>query len=160
MSVFPANAWNISDNATSDRMVRGRATKAGTDSLEQHMSGTDCRESSDPRKPEGAGPGAKDDSGKARHDLIPTALLDAVARVLTYGAFERPRADGSRGYGTHNWQGVPDAKARYYAAAQRHLVAYRKDPTSKDDSGCSHLAHAATNLAFLLAFEHGFDPVL
>ena len=108
----------------------------------------------------GAGPGAKDDSSKARYDLIPTALLDGVADVLKYGASEAPRPDGTKGYGENNWQNVPNARARYYAAAGRHLAKWKKDPTSKDESGRSHLAHAATCIAFLLSFEMGHDPVL
>lgn len=114
--------------------------------------------------PAGAGPGEKDDSTptgvKARYDLIPTALEEGVAAVLTYGAFQRPRADGSKGYGKNNWQGVEDARGRYWAAMRRHLAAHRRGEKNDVESGLSHLSHAATNLAFLMSFEAGHDPVL
>lgn len=110
--------------------------------------------------PAGAGPGAKDDTGKIRYDLIPTALEEGVARVLTYGAFQRPRENGTKGYGKNNWQGVEDAKGRYFSAMRRHIAAYRRGERNDQESGLSHLAHAATNLAFLLSFEEGHDPVL
>ena len=114
----------------------------------------------DPTPPTGSGPGAKDDSGKLRYDLIPTALEEGVARVLTYGAFERPRADGSKGYGVNNWQGVKDARGRYYSALCRHMTAHRRGERVDKESGISHLSHAATNLAFLMSFEEGHDPVI
>lgn len=110
--------------------------------------------------PAGAGPGEKDDSGKIRFDLVPTMFVRGVARVLTYGAFQRPRDDGRRGYGKNNWQGVDDAKGRYFAAMMRHLHAWRAGETKDVESGLNHLWHAATNLAFLVSFEDGHDPVL
>jgi len=73
--------------------------------------------------------------------------LREVARVLEYGAFRAPRPDGSLGYGESNWQDVPDAIRRYYAAALRHGTA----PDTHDAaSGLSHWAHFACCCAFLL----------
>jgi len=73
--------------------------------------------------------------------------LREVARVLEYGAFRAPRPDGTKGYGENNWQDVPDAVRRYYAAALRHGTA---PDTHDTDSGLSHWAHFACCCAFLL----------
>lgn len=86
--------------------------------------------------------GRKDDEGKPRHSLLPFAGLEAVTRVLEYGA--------SR-YGDHNWREVDSA--RYVDAALRHLFAYCRGECYDKESGQPHLAHAATNLLFVLAIR-------
>lgn len=87
--------------------------------------------------------GKKDDSGKNRLDLIEPEFIESVGQVVTYGAQK---------YEPNNWQGVEDATDRYYAAAMRHLLAYRKGERL-DESGLSHLAHVACNIMFLMHFE-------
>ena len=87
--------------------------------------------------------GKKDDKGKVRLDLVLPEFIEDVGQVLTFGANK---------YGANNWQKVEDAKDRYYAAAMRHLLAWRKGE-KQDESGCSHLAHAATNMMFLRWLE-------
>ena len=50
-----------------------------------------------------------------------------------------------------NWQTVEID--RYYSAAMRHLLAWRKGEDRDQESGYSHLWHAACNLAFMIALE-------
>lgn len=87
--------------------------------------------------------GRKDDSGKARHDLIPPELPDAVAQVLAYGASK---------YGERNWEkGM--AWGRPFAALMRHMWAWWSGEKQDAETGMSHLWHAGCCVAFLIAFE-------
>ena len=88
--------------------------------------------------------GVKLDNGKNRLDLIEPQFIEAVGDVLTFGANK---------YAPNNWQNVDNAIDRYYAAALRHLLAWRKGESLDDESNLNHLAHAATNIMFLLHFE-------
>jgi len=72
------------------------------------------------------------------------APLDQVVKVLTYGAAK---------YAPDNWQQVPDAKNRYFAAAMRHLSAWKQGEAVDEESGVCHLAHAACCMLFLLHFS-------
>lgn len=87
----------------------------------------------------------KHDAGKARWDLLPMGATAAVVDVLTFGATK---------YGPHSWRGIDDARARYYAAAMRHLVAWWRGETVDPESGLPHLAHAACCLLFLIEKEN------
>lgn len=84
--------------------------------------------------------GEKHDSGKSRVDLLEPEFLIAMGEVLKHGADK---------YSINNWQVVDDFKSRYKAAALRHLLAYMDGELIDKDSGCEHLAMAATNLMFL-----------
>jgi hypothetical protein len=88
--------------------------------------------------------GRKDDRDKDRLDLFPPSALLAMARVLGYGASK---------YGDGNWRDVDRARDRYYAAAMRHMLAWRDGQLSDVESGLPHLAHAACSLVFLLVFD-------
>lgn len=95
-------------------------------------------------------PGVKHDAGKPAWDLLPMREVEEIVRVLTYGRDK---------YSADNWRDVPDGYRRYYAAAMRHIAAwhnrYEEGYDSLDDeSGLSHLAHAAANLLFLMWFDH------
>ena len=81
----------------------------------------------------------KDDKGKPRVDLIPPAFTLAVADVLTHGADK---------YGPTNYLNGAEW-GRYYAATQRHLLAFWGGEDTDPESGRCHLAHAAANLALL-----------
>jgi hypothetical protein len=85
--------------------------------------------------------GRKDDAGKLRYELLPMAPVDEIVRVLTFGA---------RKYDDDNWRQVPDGENRYYAAAMRHLSAWRQGENIDQETGRSHLAHAACCLVFLM----------
>lgn len=88
--------------------------------------------------------GVKNDEGKNRLDLIEPEFIEGVGEVLTFGAEK---------YEPNNWQKVENPEDRYYAAALRHLMAYRKGSKPDPESGLSHLKHAATNIMFLMHFE-------
>lgn len=93
------------------------------------------------------GLGAKYDGGKLLFRALTRGLalpLRAVAAVLTYGALK---------YKEDSWQHVPDGKARYESALDRHLNAWKAGEKCDDESGLPHLAHAACNALFLLWFE-------
>ena len=90
----------------------------------------------------------KADAGKPRLTLVPRRILRYIARVREYGVQK---------YGdSENWKAVE--LCRYRDAAFRHFVAYLDDPCGVDDeSGLPHLAHLATNIAFLCELEKGAD---
>lgn len=86
----------------------------------------------------------KHDNGKTRWDLIPFKALESIADVLAMGANK---------YGENNWQSLNNYEDRYFAAAMRHLIAWREGDKYDYESMLSHLAHAATNIIFLLHKE-------
>ena len=88
--------------------------------------------------------GEKFDQGKPRWDLLPWDQVEDIVKVLTMGA---------KKYSDDNWQEVPDAKRRYFAAALRHLTAWKRGELTDPESGLPHLAHAACSLLFLGWFD-------
>jgi hypothetical protein len=91
--------------------------------------------------------GVKFDSGKARFDLIPASLLMAVATILMIGAQK---------YLERNWE-AGMTWSRPFAALMRHMWAWWNGEHVDQESGKSHLWHAATNLAFLIEYEQRAD---
>ena len=86
----------------------------------------------------------KADSGKPQLTLVPRQILFDIARVREYGTEKYGDPD--------NWKQVEIQ--RYRDAAFRHFVAYLDDPQGNDEeSGLSHLAHLACNIAFLCEME-------
>jgi hypothetical protein len=103
----------------------------------------------DPQKPDAIiiqanKKGVKHDQHKPRFDLIPPHAERQVAEVLEYGA---------RKYAPDNWRKVDDARARYLAAARRHINAWQAHETNDPESGLNHLAHAIASLMFILELE-------
>lgn len=88
----------------------------------------------------------KFDGDKLRYDLVPPSAIEAMAAVLTFGA---------RKYKPNNWKNCQEPE-RYLAAMMRHVEAFRKGEELDKDSGLPHLAHALTNIAFML--ELGYVP--
>ena len=82
----------------------------------------------------------KADQGKSRLDLLPFAALEEVGKVLTFG---------SQKYAPHNWRRCP-SRARYLAAALRHLFAWGRGEDNDPETGLSHIAHASCCTIFLL----------
>lgn len=64
-----------------------------------------------------------------------------VGEVATFGASK---------YTSHGWREVPDAVVRYQDAMYRHLLAFEKREQADEESGLSHLAHAAWNLLAMM----------
>lgn len=92
--------------------------------------------------------GVKFDKDKPRWDLLPINITEEVVKVLTYGA---------KKYSDDNWLKVDNLDKRYYAAAMRHLCAYRQGQENDPESGFSHLAHAICCLMFMSEVKHAND---
>lgn len=88
--------------------------------------------------------GTKLDQTKPRWSLLPSGTIAQVIDVLEYGA---------KKYAVNNWVNVPDANARYYDAAMRHLDAWWNGEMNDEESGLPHLAHACCCVLFLLWFD-------
>lgn len=88
--------------------------------------------------------GLKADDGRDRWDLLPWEPTRDIVRVLGHGA---------RKYSEKNWLKVENARARYFAAAMRHLFAWWAGEKLDRESGLPHLAHAGCNLLFLAHFD-------
>ena len=88
----------------------------------------------------------KADAGKPHPSYVPVSIIKAVMDVREYG---------NQKYGApDNWRGVEPE--RYHQALLRHILAAWNDPYKLDpESGLPHLAHAATNIAFLLELRKG-----
>lgn len=80
---------------------------------------------------------------KLRFDLIPVLPMVEIAKVFTGGA---------KKYGDRNWE-----KGLYWmrciGAVMRHISMWLLGETFDRESGINHLAHAATNLLFLLEYQ-------
>ena len=84
-----------------------------------------------------------DSAGKARLDLVPTAAIEQIAQVLTFGAGK---------YGDNNW--CRGARwGRYYSALLRHVFAWWRGENLDPETGLSHLAHAGCCLLFLMEYQ-------
>jgi hypothetical protein len=81
----------------------------------------------------------KHDQEKIRLDLVPVSAVLAMGRAFTYGA---------KKYAPDNWRKCDDPN-RYYAAALRHLMAWRNGEVADRESKLSHLDHALASLAML-----------
>lgn len=88
----------------------------------------------------------KADAGKRKVTLTPRQIIWDIAEVREYGNNKYPKG------GPNNWMNVEPQ--RYRDALMRHLLLYLDDPSSVDEeSGISHLKHAACNIAFLCEME-------
>jgi hypothetical protein len=89
--------------------------------------------------------GLKSDAGKLGTHLLPTAPLEAIARVLDFGAAK---------YAPNNWRkGL--AYSRVYGAVLRHLWAWWRGEDNDRETGLPHLAHAGCEILFLLDYHLG-----
>lgn len=89
--------------------------------------------------------GMKFDSDKPRHSLLPKGAVNSVISVLEFGA---------KKYEAENWKKVDNAKERYYNAAMRHIDLWWNGEKFDPETKIHHLAHAATNLFFLMWFDN------
>ena len=90
---------------------------------------------------------AKADQGKPHPSYVPVALIEGVMAVREMGTAKYRDPD--------NWKQVEPE--RYHQAMLRHILAAWNDPYKIDpESGLPHIAHVATNIAFLLEMkDHG-----
>lgn len=86
--------------------------------------------------------GVKADTDKLCWHLLPFGAVSEVVAVLQYGAEK---------YAPFNWYKGMDY-SRCFNSTQRHLTAWLAGEDKDPETGLSHLAHAACNLLFLLAF--------
>lgn len=89
--------------------------------------------------------GMKFDGNKPRYSLLPKGAVNSVIEVLEFGA---------KKYSADNWQEVDNAKERYYNAAMRHIDLWWNGEKLDSETNVHHLAHAATNLFFLMWFDN------
>ena len=82
---------------------------------------------------------------KPRMSLLPKGVLNAVIRVLEFGASK---------YAENNWQTVTDARRRYYDAMLRHIDAWWQGEQKDSETGESHLAHAICCAMFLMWLDN------
>lgn len=88
--------------------------------------------------------GVKADKEKDPWEFVPWGPFIGVVKVLGFGA---------RKYSPDNWRRVPNAKMRYYAAAMRHLIAWRIGERLDPESGLPHLYHAMCSLLFVTELD-------
>lgn len=88
--------------------------------------------------------GRKDDTDKPKWNLLPFAQVKHVVDVLTHG---------EKKYAAENWKQVKNPQDRYFAAAMRHITAWRAGEQKDPDTGRSPLAHACCDLLFLMWFD-------
>lgn len=86
----------------------------------------------------------KRDHGKPMWDLLPWKQVGHIVDVLTFGA---------KKYGPNQWRTVDNAIDRYFAAAMRHIVAWKTGSTFDKESNLRHLAHAGCDLLFISWLE-------
>lgn len=91
--------------------------------------------------------GEKYDGGKPLMGLLYSdcnQALMSIVKVLTFGANK---------YEPRGWDAVPNAEERYTDALYRHLSAHHRGDIVDEESGLTHLSHAACNIIFLLELE-------
>lgn len=83
---------------------------------------------------------SKDIQGKLRLDLVPPEMIEALARVLTYGATK---------YADNNWrQGIPYMTS--VGSSQRHLMDFLKGIDIDTESGLYNIEQAFLNLGMIV----------
>ena len=88
--------------------------------------------------------GIKYDEDKVRYDLLPPEALTKIAEIMTESV-----RNGK--YPDRNWELGMDW-SRLYRATLNHLFKWWNRMDIDSDSGQTALAHAATNLVFLLHY--------
>lgn len=82
--------------------------------------------------------------------VVPPSSIIGEAEAMRYGAFEAPRADGTKGYGPFNWRDQTIEAMTYIDAAHRHMFAWVDGEEVASDSLVHHLKHAKATLGILL----------
>lgn len=86
--------------------------------------------------------GRKHDVDKLPYDLYPSEALEGTIRVLQFGA---------KKYSARNWENGM-RWGRLFAALMRHLWAWWRGENLDQETGLSHLHHAACCIAFLQTY--------
>lgn len=91
--------------------------------------------------------GLRRNAGKLAVHLVPPVLMRAVAAVLGKGAEK---------YAPRNWElGMEYSTA--YASLTRHCLAFWDGENVDPESGQHHMAHVATNAAFILEYARRIE---
>lgn len=90
---------------------------------------------------QGAPKGSHLDAGKVRVDLVPRAGIVAAARAMAWGLTKYEEHNYLKGL---RWMGL-------YASIMRHLLLWAWEGSPDDESGLSHLDHAAADTLMLCA---------
>lgn len=132
-------------NNFQDTLNTGAETPAGTTLFVTHPPCDGCKATLLRHKIpyEVMGDFMKFDSDKPRLSLVPGSLVEAVGRVVTYGA---------KKYKVDNWKKVP-SQERYWDALERHLIAFKNGEVKDEESGLDHIDHIACNAAFLIELK-------
>jgi hypothetical protein len=86
-------------------------------------------------------------AAKPQLHLVPAVLTEQAAAALATGATR---------YGIRNFRATKVRASTYVSALMRHLDAWREGEDLDPESGLSHLAHVAANVAILLdTAKHG-----
>lgn len=93
--------------------------------------------------------GIKFDGSKLKWRLVWWGFLEAIVRVLMWGA---------KTYAPDNWKSVADRRERYKEALMRHSIAYAKGEITDKDTQESHLACIGCNAMFLHWMDQNGDP--
>lgn len=83
------------------------------------------------------------DENKARYDLVPPEIMEAIAQGLTVGAQKYPERNWEDGM---RW-------GRIYAQVQRHLQAFWAGEDVDAETQLPHMWLAATRLAMLITYD-------
>lgn len=84
----------------------------------------------------------RDNKGKPKLSMLPKEPLVQITRVLEFGEAK---------YDRNNWRkGLPYTSV--IDSALRHLHSFLEGEDTDHESGISHIAHAATNMVFLLQY--------
>lgn len=87
--------------------------------------------------------GLRYDAGKPRYDLLATGFIVELAKVAEFGA---------KKYAPRNWEkGLSWGST--FRAAMSHMIKWSLGERIDEESGCSHLAHAAWNMMALWWFQ-------
>lgn len=87
--------------------------------------------------------GKKFDEGKPQMSFVTRSLMVAIASIMAPGAVK---------YGRDNYKGGM-IWSRPYDALLRHITAWWENDGADEESGKSHLWHAACELMFLIEYE-------
>lgn len=91
--------------------------------------------------------GVKFDENKPKFSLMKHDALLEMVSVLTYGA---------KKYSPDNWKHLPNARERYFDAANRHMWQWFGGEERDQESGLHHLAHAMSSLMFIIQMDIDF----
>lgn len=87
--------------------------------------------------------GVRYNDNKLRVDLVSPRSIKAMAQVLTKGVEKYPENNWRKGL---KWIGG------VMSSVDRHLLAFKNGEDRDPESGLLHIAHAMTNLMFLLEY--------